>query len=160
MLRMYYIIVSISEQKLYLYKNDMLVRQYPVSTSKYGAGNTQGSNKTPLGQHMIVSKVGRNARMGEIFQSRRRTRRIAGFGSNASGEDHITTRIMRLAGLERGINKGKGIDSFKRCIYIHGTPHEHLIGTPASHGCIRMKNKDIIALFEIVPRNTLVTIIT
>ena len=156
---MYYIIVSISEQKLFLYKNDVLVKQYPVSTSKYGVGNTQGSNTTPLGRHVIISKIGRNAKVCEILRSRRRTHRIAGSQSTIAGKDYITTRILRLAGLEHGINKGKGIDSCRRCIYIHGTPHEHLIGTPASHGCIRMKNKDIIALFDIVPRNTLVEII-
>ena len=72
--------------------------------------------------------------------------------------DLITTRILRLEGLEPGINKGKGIDSFKRCIYIHGTPEEWLIGRPASHGCIRMKNGDVIGLFDLVKRDTLVKI--
>ena len=127
-----------------------------ISTSKYGAGNKAGSNKTPLGLHRIVSKIGRNACIGTIFKRRRNTGKIVRF-SNYSG-DLITTRILRLEGLERGVNKGKGIDSFRRCIYIHGTPEEKFIGKPASHGCIRMKNRDIIHLFEIIKRGTRVLI--
>lgn len=155
---MYHIIVKISKQQLYLYNNNTSCKQYPVSTSKYGVGNQQGSNRTPLGLHMIVSKVGRNARIGEILRSRRRTQKIARHSGKCRDCDVITTRILRLAGLESGLNKGKGIDSYQRCIYIHGTPAEHLIGTPVSHGCIRMKNRDIVALFKKVSRKTLVDI--
>lgn len=149
--------VIISKQKLILFKDEKIVKSYSVSTSKYGIGNKSGSNKTPLGLHRIVSKIGRNAPICAIFKRRRNTGKIAKI--NKDERDLITTRILRLEGFQKGINKGKGIDSFKRCIYIHGTPQEKLIGTPASHGCIRMRNRDIIRLFRIVKRGTLVKII-
>ena len=154
------ILISVSKQKLYLVKGEKVIRQYPVSTSKYGIGSKKGSNKTPLGVHCIVNKIGRNAKIGEIFKSRRRTGKIVKVKNRNVQRDVITTRILRLKGLERGINKGKGIDSYKRCIYIHGTAEEHLIGKPASHGCIRMKNREIIELFNLVKRGTLVYIQT
>jgi hypothetical protein len=106
---------------------------------------------------MICSKIGRKARLGSIFRNRRNTKKIAKIGSDFD-KDLITTRILRLQGLAQTENKGKGIDTFSRCIYIHGTAEEHLIGKPASHGCIRMKNRDIIELFALVPRSTVVII--
>jgi len=154
----YAIVVSISKQKLYLIKGKRIIKRYPVSTSKYGIGNKQGSYKTPLGLHRIVGKIGKNARIGEVFKSRRRTKKIAKFNRERVKQDLITTRILRLKGLEKGINKGEDIDSYKRCIYIHGTPQENLIGKPASHGCVRMKNRDIIELFNLLKRGTLVYI--
>lgn len=144
------------QQKLYLFSRGQVIKTYPISTSKYGVGNKVGSNKTPLGLHCIVSKIGRNVCSGTIFKRRRNTRKIARI--NKDGGDLITTRILRLAGLKKGINKGRGIDSFQRCIYIHGTPEEKLIGRPASHGCIRMKNRDIVKLFDLVKRGILVRI--
>lgn len=151
------IIISIADQKLYLHKKGKLIKTYRVSTSKYGIGNKNNSFKTPLGKHMISSKIGRKARPGSIFRNRRNTKKIAKIGSDFD-KDLITTRILRLQGLEPGKNKGKGIGTFCRCIYIHGTAEEHLIGKPASHGCIRMKNRDIIELFDLVPRGMRVLI--
>ncbi len=155
----YAVVVSISKQRLYVIKGKKVIKQYPVSTSKYGIGNKDGSYKTPLGKHVICSKIGRHARFGTIFQNRRNTKRIAKIGDDRN-QDLITTRILRLQGLEKGKNKGKRIDTYERCIYIHGTAEEHLIGKPASHGCIRMKNRDIAELFNEVPRGTLVDIQT
>ncbi len=153
------IVVGISQQRLYLIKGKKIIKQYPVSTSQYGIGNRDGSYKTPLGVHRISSKIGKDAKIGEIFKSRKRTHRIALIAATTDKEeDIITTRILRLEGLEPGINKGKGIDSYKRCIYIHGTAVEDLIGKPASHGCIRMRNNDIVELFDLVTRGTLVDI--
>jgi lipoprotein-anchoring transpeptidase ErfK/SrfK len=154
-MKKYPVEIKISEQRLCLYSANKIIKSYPVSTSKYGVENRLGSNKTPLGLHQIVSKIGRNAPLGAIFERRRNTGKIAKARNRG---DLITTRILRLAGLEKGINKGKGVDSFQRCIYIHGTPEEKLIGRPASHGCIRMKNRDIIELFDLVKRSTLVKI--
>jgi hypothetical protein len=134
-----------------------VIKSYHISTSKYGIGNKAGSNRTPLGLHTISSKIGRGAPINTIFKNRRSTGRRARI--NAEEGDHITSRILRLRGLEPGKNQGPGIDTFKRCIYIHGTPHEDMIGSPASHGCIRMRNADIIDLFEHVPRGILVKII-
>lgn len=150
------ITVRISQQKLYFLSGGKPIKTYLISTSKYGVGNKDGSNKTPLGLHHIAGKFGRNARLGTIFKRRRDTGKIAKRGTDG---DLITTRILRLEGLQKGINKGEGIDSFQRCIYIHGTPEEHLIGKPASHGCIRMKNSDIINLFGLIKRGVTVRIV-
>lgn len=147
--------IKISRQRLYFYEKK-LIKSYPVSTSKFGIGNMAESNKTPLGLHRVAEKIGKNAPIGTIFKERKNTRKIVpryGFKS-----DLITTRILRLEGLEKGINKGKKIDSFHRFIYIHGTPEEKLIGKPASRGCIRMRNRDVAQLFDLVKKGTLVKI--
>jgi len=156
----YVIIIDISEQKLRLIKDGKIVKTYPVSTSKYGVGNKRDSNKTPLGIHRIAKKIGEGAPIGAIFESRMDTGKIAEIYTDKTEiqEDLVTTRIMWLEGLETGVNKGNGIDSYERCIYIHGTQEEGLIGEPASHGCIRMKNNDVVELFDLVTINTLVEI--
>jgi len=148
--------VNIAQQRMYLMDGGKTIKTYRISTSKYGIGNKMDSDRTPLGRHKIVSKIGRNAPVSTIFKNRRNTGRIARAGDKG---DHITTRILRLRGLEPGKNQGRGIDTYERCIYIHGTPHERDIGTPASHGCIRMRNDDIADLFERVPRGTMVNIV-
>lgn len=154
------IVVSIAEQKLFLIEKGRAVETYPVSTSKYGIGNTSGSNKTPLGTHRICAKIGDGEPVGMTFDSRKRTGRIAKICTDEIDleQDDITTRILRLEGLEEGVNKGEGIDSFARYIYIHGTPEEGLIGSAQSHGCVRMKNQDVIDLFDSVSVGTLVEI--
>ena len=156
-MKVYLAEINISKQKLNLRYESAIIKSYPVSTSKYGIGNRLGSNKTPLGLHRIASKIGRNAKIGAIFKRRNNTKRIAKIGKDNG--DLITTRILRLEVLEKGINNGKGIYSFQRCIYIHGTPQEYLIGKPASCGCIRMRNRDIIELFSLVKRGSQVQII-
>jgi len=153
--------IDVSKQMMAVFDGGHCVRSFPVSTSKHGIGNRSGSNKTPLGQHRIVSKIGREAPCGTVFVKRRKTGKIVRInksGNKSSQPDFILTRILRLEGLEQGLNKGEDIDSFKRCIYIHGTAQEYLIGKPASHGCIRMKNKDVVELFSLVKRGTLVRI--
>jgi lipoprotein-anchoring transpeptidase ErfK/SrfK len=150
--------IDISEQKLFLYctyKNSQHeeVKTYPISSSKFGIGSTANTNKTPLGLHRIEQKIGDNAPFGMIFKARKATGRIAKI--NGKGDhDYVTTRIMWLKGLEPGKNAGSGIDSYRRYIYIHGTAEENKIGKPASHGCIRMYNKDVIDLFEKVSEGT------
>ena len=150
------IVVSISEQKLYLYEKDTLISSYPISTSKFGIGNQQDSNKTPLGKHKIAKKIGKDAPLNTIFIARRQMKKTAVI--NEEQGDVITSRILWLKGLEKGKNKGKGIDSYKRYIYIHGTAEEKAIGRPASHGCVRMLNSDVVTLFEQVSVNTQVMI--
>jgi lipoprotein-anchoring transpeptidase ErfK/SrfK len=154
------LIVKVSEQELYLIKDERIVRSYPVSTSKYGTGNEEGSNKTPLGTHRIYKKVGEGVKIGTIFKACINTGRIAKVYHDTTDveQDFVITRIMCLEGLEAGINKGEGIDSLERRIYLHGTPEEGLIGRPASHGCIRMKNDDVVELFDLVKIGTLVEI--
>jgi hypothetical protein len=152
--------VDISEQQLYLFcrydNGNKEVKIYPVSTSKYGIGNQAGSNKTPLGLHYIKNKIGDGAPLGMIFKARQPMGRVAKI--NAEVGDFVTTRIMWLKGLEPGKNSGRGIDSYKRYIYIHGTADENKIGQPASHGCVRMYNSDVIDLFDRVTEGTQVYI--
>ena len=154
------LIVSISEQQLLLVKNGEITAGYPISSSVYGIGNEAGSNKTPLGTHKISHKIGDGAESGAVFRSRALTGEMATIYTDDTDvdDDLVTTRIMWLQGLEPGVNQGKGIDSHARYIYIHGTPEEGLIGQPASHGCIRMKNQDVIDLFDQVQEGTLVEI--
>ena len=154
------IIVSISAQKLLLVKNGNILARYPISSSEYGVGNKAGSNQTPLGAHKISQKIGEGAVLGAVFRSRAVTGEIAAIYTDEIDveDDLVTTRILWLQGLEPDINQGKGIDSHARYIYIHGTPEEGLIGRPASHGCIRMYNQDVIELFDAVQEGTLVEI--
>jgi len=155
-----FLVVNIKKQEMYLVRNDSIEKTYLISTSKYGTGNRQGSYKTPLGVHRIAEKIGGGAPPNTIFAGRKDTKKIAAVIREPVDveADDITSRILWLEGLEEGINKGKGIDSQKRFIYIHGTPEEGLIGTPASHGCIRMYNNDVIELFDLVTVGTLVAI--
>ncbi len=155
------IVVFPATQTLYLVQNRRVLAIYPVSTGTKGLGNRNGSYKTPTGTHRICRKYGENAPAGTIFRARKDTGKIAEIYTDETDtpKDYVTTRILRLEGLEPGVNKGKGIDSYLRLIYIHGTPEEGLIGTPASHGCIRMKNADVIALFNTVSVGTLVEIL-
>ncbi len=154
------ITIDTSKQKLFVFEGREIIRIYPVSTSRYGVGNEKNSNKTPLGTHFIVAKIGKDAKIGTIFEHRRNTGQIAEIYTEATHikEELITTRILWLKGIVPGLNEDEEVDSYTRCIYIHGTPEEGLIGTPASRGCIRMKNQDILELFDLVPEGTLVGI--
>jgi len=155
------IFVSIDAQKLYLIKKNIIIKSYSISSSEYGIGNKNGSNKTPLGLHTIARKIGEktpiNGRMiARVFTGETS---IIYLDGSRSKTDDITSRILWLQGEEDEINKGENIDSFKRYIYIHGTSEEGLIGQPASHGCIRLKNKDVIDLYKDVAIGTLVLIL-
>jgi len=154
------VVVNPEKQELYLVRNDTILEIYPVSTSKFGIGVQSGSEQTPWGTHRIREKIGDDAPEGAIFEAREPTGEIARIERKPieTGKDLITTRIMWLEGQEDKVNKGKGVDSHARYIYIHGAPEEGLIGQPASHGCIRMKNRDVVELFDRVPAGTLVEI--
>ncbi len=153
--------ISIKNQKLYHIKNQKIITKYIISSSKYGTGNKQESNKTPLGLHKIKNKYGEKTPDNGIMIGRMFTGKIADIYNDKtkSKTDDITSRILWLEGVESGKNKGAGIDSYERYIYIHGTSEEGLLGTPSSHGCIRMKNKDIINLYKIIEVGTLVLIL-
>ncbi|MCF6190655.1 MAG: L,D-transpeptidase [Cocleimonas sp.] len=157
-----FIIISISEQKLALIENKQVKKTYTISSAKAGTGNLSGSYKTPLGIHFISHKIGENAELGTIFKARIDTHKIAKIltGSNQkSGADNITSHILWLDGMEDGVNKGGNVDSHNRFIYIHGTDEEGRLGTPVSHGCIRMGNLDVVELFGLVLVGCLVVII-
>ena len=152
--------VDISEQRLYLIENSLIKASYPISTSKYGEGSIENSFKTPLGKHSIKQMIGEEAEINTIFTSRINTERSATIIDKFedTDNDYVTSRIMWLDGEEVGFNKGGNVDSFRRYIYIHGTHEEGLIGTKASHGCIRMFNYDVIELFNLVNIGTKVLI--
>ena len=152
--------VDISEQRLYLIENNLIKASYPISTSKYGEGSIENSFKTPLGEHSIKEMIGEEAEINTIFTSRINTRRSATIIDQFedTDNDYVTSRIIWLDGEEEGFNKGGNVDSFRRYIYIHGTHEEGLIGTKASHGCIRMFNYDVIELFKLVNIGTKVLI--
>ena len=152
--------VDISEQRLYLIENNLIKASYPISTSKYGEGSIQNSFKTPLGEHSIKEMIGEEAEINTIFTSRINTKRSATIIDQYedTDNDYVTSRIIWLDGEEEGFNKGENVDSFRRYIYIHGTHEEGLIGTKASHGCIRMFNYDVIELFNLVNIGTKVLI--
>ena len=153
--------ISIENQRLYEINKNQIIKIYDISSSEYGVGNKENSNKTPIGLHLIKEKFGDKVPIYGKFIGRKFYGKIAAIFSDStrSETDDITSRILWLEGLERNINKGNGIDSYKRYIYIHGTSEEGLIGVPASHGCIRMKNKDIIELYDKIKIGTLVLIL-
>jgi lipoprotein-anchoring transpeptidase ErfK/SrfK len=146
------IVISTREQKLAVLDRGNLMAIYSVSTSKFGLGDWPGSRFTPLGQLEIAKKIGDNAPPGAVFKDRRRTGEIV--LPDSPGRDPIVTRILWLRGLEP-----QNTNAFTRDIYIHGTPEERLIGTPASYGCIRMRSGDIIKLYDVVGVGAAVTIV-
>jgi lipoprotein-anchoring transpeptidase ErfK/SrfK len=145
-------VISARDQKLALLDRGNIMAIYPVSTSKYGLGDWRGSRFTPLGKLQIAEKIGDNAPPGTVFKSRRRTGEVV--LANSLGRDPIVTRILWLRGLEP-----QNANAFGRDIYIHGTPEEWKIGSPASYGCVRMRSGDIIQLYSIVGIGAAVTIV-
>jgi hypothetical protein len=146
------VIVSVRDQKLMLVQSGFAIATYPVSTSKYGLGDRWGSLATPLGSFLVAQKIGDHAPLGAVFHNRRWTGEI--LTPNVPGRDPIITRIIWLRGLEPA-----NAHAFSRCIYIHGTPQEKIIGRPASYGCVRMKSNDVTALYERLPLGALVQIV-
>lgn len=131
-------------------KNDSISRTYDVSTSKFGVGETNNSFKTPRGAHCIRAKIGNGAPMNSVFVGRRPTGEIfeEKFRTLYPGRDWILTRILWLSGKEVGFNRLGTVDTMRRYIYIHGSPDGVQMGTPGSMGCIRMRNADVIDLFD------------
>jgi hypothetical protein len=149
-----YIQIDITNQKLAFFQQGDLQKEYRISTSKYGIGNQVNSYKTPLGKHMVINKIGKGVPLGGIFSKGKFTGETC-YDSPTSNKDLITSRILILEGLEPGINS----NSRQRNIWVHGTQQEELIGSPASHGCIRLKNADMIELFDRVDVGTILEIV-
>ena len=155
------IAVSIARQALTLYADDgRVLREYSISTGKAGVGEKFGSFQTPRGRHRIRAKIGSGAPDNTIFVRRRPTGEMWSpeFGQLHPGRDWILTRILWLSGCEPGRNRLGDVDTMRRYIYIHGTPDSVAMGAPGSHGCIRMRNADIVELFDLVPPYTPVEI--
>ena len=135
------VLVSVRDQKMMIVKDGRPVKSYPVSTSKYGLGDRPGSKRTPLGTMRIARKIGSGAPSGAVFKSRRRTGEV--LRPNSPGRDPIVSRILWLRGTQY-----KNRNAYRRYIYIHGTPEEWRVGSPASYGCIRMRSRDVIDLYK------------
>lgn len=155
------LVIDIGHQTMAL-KNDSdeTVIVYPVSTADNGPGQLNGSGCTPTGRHVIRAKVGAGEPVNTVFRGRRPTGEIyrTGMREEQPGRDWILTRILWLSGCEPGHNRLGNVDTMRRYIYIHGTPDEVELGIPGSHGCIRMRNRDVIELFEKVEAGTPVDI--
>lgn len=135
------VIVSVKDQRMGLYENGQLKKQYVISTSKFGVGDQPNSYRTPLGKHEIIAKIGNGLPPGAVLKSRHWNGEV--LKPNAPGRDPIVSRILWLRGMER-TNR----NAMKRYIYIHGTPEESRLGTPASYGCVRMGMKDVVSVFD------------
>lgn len=146
------VFVSVADQKLLVFQDGLEKVRFPISTSRFGTGDRSGSYATPLGALEIADKIGESAKEGAVFKQRHPTGEV--LRPNAPGRDPIVTRILWLRGLEP-----QNANAFPRFIYIHGTPEERLLGTPVSWGCVRMRSKDVVKLFEMVDIGTRVEIL-
>ena len=146
--------ISIPEQRLTLWGDDgRALERYPVSTARNGAGEREGSFCTPRGDHIVRAKIGSGQPLNTVFRGRRPTGEIwtPELGERFPGRDWILTRILWLSGCEVGKNRLGDVDTMRRYIYIHGSPDSVPMGKPGSVGCIRMRNRDIVDLFDRVP---------
>jgi len=148
----HHVVISVPQQRMALLDNGALVGTYPVSTSKFAIGDGPGSRGTPLGELEIAEKIGGDAPSGAVFKDRKRTGEI--LVPDAPGRDPVVTRILWLRGRE-----AQNANAHSRYIYIHGTPEERNIGKPASFGCIRMRSRDVIQLYDVVGPRARVTIV-
>ena len=152
--------VSIQQQKLRYYQNGELVMDVHVATARNGPGEQSGSECTPRGRHYIRAKIGTDCAENTVFLGRRATGEIytPALKQQAPERDWILTRIMWLCGREPGKNRLGDVDTMRRYVYIHGCPDEDPMGIPSSHGCVKMRNSDVIRLFELVSVGTPVEI--
>lgn len=152
--------VSLGEQRLWLLRGDRVLREYPVSTAKNGPGEQRGSECTPRGRHVIRAKIGAHCVPNTVFIGRRPSGELftPALRVRHPHRDWILSRILWLSGLEQGKNRLGSVDTMQRYIYIHGCPDDEPMGIPGSHGCVRMRNPDIIDLFERVQAGTMVRI--
>lgn len=142
--------ISIADQQLYGFADGVLVYRVPVSTALNGAGEESGSNCTPRGLHRVRARIGDGLPEGAVLRGRRWTGEIWSPALHEAfpGRDWILSRILWLSGCEAGRNRLNGVDSFRRYIYLHGTPDTEPMGVPRSHGCVRLRNDAVCALFE------------
>ena len=149
--------IDLAEQSLTLPKHNKF---YLISSGKNGIGEQENSGKTPRGWHKVALKFGHSAAKNAVFKARQETGEVYNevLAAQFPERDWILSRILWLSGLEDNFNQGEGCDTFKRYIYIHGTPDSEPMGIPMSHGCIRMRNDDVVELFELIPEQALVFI--
>lgn len=154
------LVVSLTRQSLAVEAGSTSLAWFPVSTSRYGPGERNGSLCTPRGLHVVRARIGAGQPEGAVFRGRRPTGEVwtEALARRHPGRDWILTRILWLGGCEPGRNRLGDVDTMARYIYIHGTPPTEALGVPGSHGCIRMGNADVMRLFELVPAGTPVLI--
>lgn len=155
------IVVNLAEQRLDLLDEaGEILRSWPVSTAANGAGEVSGSGCTPRGEHIIRAKIGAGMPINTVFAARRPTGETYSpdLAEANPGRDWILSRILWLSGKEPGVNRLSDHDTMRRYIYIHGTPDEGFVAEPQSHGCIRMRNEDLVELFDLAPVYTPVEI--
>ncbi|CAB1216157.1 cell wall-recycling L,D-carboxypeptidase ElsL [Acinetobacter bouvetii] len=151
------VLIDLAEQTLILPKHNKF---YVISSGKNGIGEQENSGKTPRGWHKVALKFGHTSPKNAVFKARQATGEVydAALAEQFPERDWILSRILWLSGLEENVNQGEGCDTFKRYIYIHGTPDSEPMGIPMSHGCIRMRNDDVVELFGLVAEEALVYI--
>jgi len=162
-----WLLVDVAAQRLHLLEGEAPRGEWPISTAAAGVDAREGSGGTPPGVHRIAQRIGAGAAPGTVFVSREPTGEVwtpraatTGPQPEPCGEpDLILTRVLTLDGLEDGVNRGPGVDSASRYIYLHGTNAEHRLGTPCSHGCVRLGNADVATLFELVREGDPVVIV-
>lgn len=154
------IIVDIASQTLTVQEENRIIRQYVISTAFKGAGEQSGSEQTPRGKHIIRAKIGASRPVNSVFKARRPTGEVytPELAAQYPNRDWILSRILWLSGCEVGKNRLGNCDTMRRYIYIHGTPDTEPMGIPMSHGCIRMRNHDVVELFTLAPIYTPVLI--
>jgi lipoprotein-anchoring transpeptidase ErfK/SrfK len=152
--------VSIPEQRLRLTEDGQVLMDVAVSTARKGPGEVRGSEQTPRGWHKVRAKIGGGSAPNTVFVGRRATGEIyrPDLKAEHPARDWILTRILWLSGLEPGRNRLGPVDTMRRYVYIHGCPDEDAMGIPGSHGCVKMRNRDVIELFDRVPAGTRVLI--
>ena len=152
--------INASKQELTLLDGNRVLKRYAVSTAKRGLGEKNGSLCTPRGRHIVRAKIGGGQPLGAVFVRRRPTGEVwtPELHAQYPGRDWILTRILWLSGCERGRNRLGDVDTMRRYIYIHGTPDSAALGKPGSIGCVRMRNRDVAELFDLVPPYTEVEI--
>lgn len=155
------ILVHLDTQTLDLLEGERVVARYPVSTGSNGAGEARDSGCTPRGRHRVRLRIGEGCPANTVFVGRRPTGEIysADLAAQEPDRDWILTRVLWLTGAEPGRNRGGRVDTLRRYIYIHGCPDAAPLGVPLSHGCIRMRNADLIALFDQVGAGTIVDVV-
>lgn len=154
------ILIDLASQSLCLFENDALLFKATVSTGRNGPGERRDSGCTPRGLHRVRIRIGDGCPAGTVFVGRRPTGEVYGpeLAARFPERDWILTRILWLTGLEPGRNRGGGVDTLRRYIYIHGSPETAPMGVPLSHGCIRMYEADLVRLFDLAPAGTLIEI--
>lgn len=153
--------VHVPSQTLTLYgDDDAVLMRSTVSTARNGVGERNGSERTPRGWHNVRARIGQGAAPNTVFVGRRPTGELyePGMRERFPGRDWILTRILWLSGLEPGFNRLGDVDTMRRYVYIHGCPDDDRLGVPSSHGCIKMRNDEVIRLFDLVPVGTRVHI--